>query len=91
MSANQFEHQDCNFRQGACHSCGWTQSLRKVTGSQAALFRRNARGGPRVGLRWLCEDCFVDLSSAEQGQPVPHLAGALRLLSPAAARHRSVA
>jgi len=91
MSANQFGHQDHNLRQGACHSCGWTQSLRKVTGPEAALIRRNARGAPRFGLRWLCQDCIADLSSAEQGQHVPALAGAFRLLSPAPARHRSVA
>jgi hypothetical protein len=91
MSANHFGHQDNHPRQGACHNCGWTQPLRKVTGSEAALIRHNARSDPRFGLRWLCEECIVDLTSAEQAQPVPAHAGAFRLLSPVPARHRSVA
>jgi hypothetical protein len=91
MSANYFGHQNHHSRQGPCHNCGWTQTLRKVSSDQAALIRRNARGGPRFGLRWLCEECVLDLTSADQLETVPSHAGAHRLLTPAQARHRSVA
>jgi hypothetical protein len=91
MSDKSLGHQDHRSRQGACHNCGWTQTLRKVSGSEAALIRRDFRGGPRFGLRWLCEDCITDLTSVGQTQPAPVAAGAFRLRLPAPSRHRSVA
>jgi len=80
MSASHFGHQDHKPRQGPCQNCGWNQSLHKVTGPEAALIRHNSRFGPRFGLRWLCEECVIDLTSGEHVQP-----------EPAQVRHRSVA
>jgi hypothetical protein len=91
MSGNKYAAKGQKTRQGQCHNCGWNQSLHKVTGSEAALIHRNARGGPRFGLRWLCEECVLDLTSSEPVQPVPTHAGSFRLRMPAPVRHRSVA
>ena len=77
-------------RLGACHQCGWTQNLRKVTGEEAVVIRNSSVTGPRSGLRWLCGDCITDLTTVHGDEPVPTHAGSLSLAA-AYARHRAQA
>jgi hypothetical protein len=78
-------------RQGNCHHCGWHQPLRKVTGHEAAVVRHNSATGPRTGLRWLCEECIADLTSAGQGERVLVRVSPFPQASETSTRHRSVA
>jgi hypothetical protein len=92
MIGSQLVRRDAtHMRQGACHSCGWNQSLRKVSGQQAASFRRATSDNPRVSPRWLCDDCIADLTAVEHELPAPVYAGVARLVTAGPVRHRSVA
>lgn len=88
MSVSVFGNRE---RQGNCHHCGWNQSLRKVTGREAAQIRHEAVAGPRTGLRWLCEECIADLTSVKYGERVLLHSDSIRQASATPAHHRSVA
>lgn len=63
-------------RHGACHRCGWAQSLHKVTIRRASgsLFDR-AEGLVR-GAAWLCDECASELTTVRVAERVSSTTGA---------------
>lgn len=66
-------------RRSACHRCGWTLPLVKITRA------RRAKLGSATAYHWLCDQCIADLTlSASSAEPVASTTVASR-------RNRSVA
>jgi hypothetical protein len=52
-------------RRGACHRCGWTDGLTKVTRQRRALL------GSGEHFRLLCDDCVTDLLASADSPRLP--------------------
>jgi hypothetical protein len=57
-TSDVMEANSANRRRAACHRCGWTQSLVKVTRAQRAQF------GSELAYHWLCDECMAELTLA---------------------------
>ena len=80
-TSNTLVRSGTNRREAACHRCGWTQPLAKVSRSE------QLRLGADQRFRWLCDDCLTELTGAHE-----LVTTAAASYEPEhAARHRSVA
>jgi hypothetical protein len=92
MSVSRDRRQDVlHGRHGTCHRCGWDQPLRKVTGRIPAEFRRVSGDSLRARLRWLCDECVADLTTAGRDRPAQVAGAHLHLVATGTPRQRSVA
>jgi hypothetical protein len=71
-------------REAACHRCGWTQSLSKVSRNTQIQLGSAQKYG------WLCDDCVADLTGSRELVPSSSTAATHEVPSHAA-RTRSVA
>jgi len=63
-------------RYGACHRCGWPESLRKVTMRRTSGSILNRAEALVRGTAWLCDECASELSAdkvAEQVRTTPRV------------------
>lgn len=50
-------------RHGACHRCGWAQSLHKVTIRRASGSLLDRAEGLVHGAAWVCDECASELTT----------------------------
>jgi hypothetical protein len=82
-TSNTLVRSGTKHREAACHRCGWTQSLSKVSRNEQIRLGSDQKYG------WLCDDCVADLTGSRE--LVPSSTAATHDVPSHAARTRSVA